>query len=46
MIFSGNLLWFSESLPKITSIIVIAAVAASVLLLAGSRWCLKRLDIA
>jgi hypothetical protein len=45
LIFPGNLLWFSESLPNITPIILIAAVAASLLLLAGSSWRLKRLDI-
>jgi hypothetical protein len=45
IIFPGNLLWFSESLPKITPIILITAVAASVLLLAGSSWRLKRLEI-
>jgi hypothetical protein len=45
LIFPGNLLWFSESMPKITPIILIAAVAASLLLLVGSSWRLRRLDI-
>jgi hypothetical protein len=45
IIFPGNLLWFSESLPKITPIILISAIAASLPLLAGSSWRLKRLDI-
>jgi hypothetical protein len=45
IIFPGNLLWFSESLPMITPIILIVAVATSALLLAGSSWRLKRLDI-
>jgi hypothetical protein len=45
VIFPGNLLWFSESLPKIMPIILIAAVAAGVLLLAESSRRLRRLDI-
>jgi hypothetical protein len=45
IIFPGNLLWFSESLPKITPIILSAAVATSALLLAGSSRRLSRSDI-
>jgi ABC-type transport system involved in multi-copper enzyme maturation permease subunit len=45
IIFPGNLLWFSESLPKITPIILLSAITASVLLLAGSSRYLSRSDI-
>jgi hypothetical protein len=45
IIFPGNLLWLSESLPMVTPIILLTAAAAGALLLAGSSWRLKRLDI-
>jgi ABC-type transport system involved in multi-copper enzyme maturation permease subunit len=45
IVFPGNLLWLSESLPKVTPIILSAAAAAGALLLAGSSRRLGRLDI-
>jgi ABC-type transport system involved in multi-copper enzyme maturation permease subunit len=44
-VFPVNLIWLSEGLPKITPILVLLAVAAGALLLTGSGWRLRRMDI-
>jgi ABC-type Na+ efflux pump permease subunit len=44
LVFPGNLLWFSESLPKLTPIVLLVASLACGLLLAASGWRLKRMD--
>jgi hypothetical protein len=45
MVFPGNLLWLSESLPRITPVILLAAAVIILLLLAGGGRRLKRIDI-
>ncbi len=43
-VFPGNLLWFGESLPMLTPIILLIAFAAGALSLTGSGWRLKKMD--
>jgi hypothetical protein len=45
IVFPGNLLWHSESLPKITPIVLLVAVATGTLLLAGGGRRLRKMDI-
>jgi hypothetical protein len=45
IVFPCNLLWRSESLPKITPALLLSAAAVSALLLVGGGRGLKRMDV-
>lgn len=45
IVFPGNLLWLSDSLLRITPVILLASAVIILLLLAGGERRLKRIDI-
>lgn len=45
LVFPGNLLWLSDDFPKLLPALLLIVSISSILLLAGSSWRLKRMDI-